>query len=125
MTMAPIELLEPRWRDFWTRAGAVGDPAPIYEDLVTRYGEPHRAYHTLVHIAQCLQEFESARFLAADPIAVELSLWYPRRARGRNPSVVTDRPCRGCAAGRAALRAPRGTREAGRRWSDAIRPHRS
>jgi len=76
MTMAPIELLEPRWRDFWTRAGAVGDPAPIYEDLVTRYGEPHRAYHTLVHIAQCLQEFESARFLAADPIAVELALWY-------------------------------------------------
>ena len=45
-------------------------------DLVRRYAEPHRAYHTMQHIEECLAEFERARHLAADPAAVELALWY-------------------------------------------------
>jgi predicted metal-dependent HD superfamily phosphohydrolase len=68
--------IEPQWRDFWIRAGAVGDPTPVYQDLATRYTEPHRAYHTLAHIAHCLQELQPARFLADEPVAVELALWY-------------------------------------------------
>ena len=65
-----------RWASFWKSAGAAGDPEPAWRDLSARYGEPHRAYHTLRHIAQCLGEFDAVRTLARDPSVVELALWY-------------------------------------------------
>jgi predicted metal-dependent HD superfamily phosphohydrolase len=68
--------MKTRWLAFWTRAGAWGDPEPEWRSLSARYEEPHRAYHTLRHIAHCLDELESARGLAADPLAVEMALWY-------------------------------------------------
>ena len=68
--------MKDRWLTFWTRAGAAGDPLPPWELLSTRYGEPHRAYHTLRHVAHCLDEFEEVRALARNPVAVEMALWY-------------------------------------------------
>jgi predicted metal-dependent HD superfamily phosphohydrolase len=68
--------MKTRWLTFWARAGAAGDPEPEWRSLSARYQEPHRAYHTLRHIAHCLDELESARGLAADPVAVEMALWY-------------------------------------------------
>lgn len=65
-----------RWRTFWAAAGAAGDPEPEWRSLSARYAEPHRAYHTLRHIAHCLEELDPARALAADPVAVEMALWY-------------------------------------------------
>ena len=68
--------MKTRWLTFWTRAGATGDPEPEWRSLSTRYEEAHRAYHTLRHVAHCLDELEPARGLAADPVAVEMALWY-------------------------------------------------
>ena len=65
-----------RWRALWQRLGAQGDASMVYNDLVTRYSEPHRAYHTLEHIGHCLDEFEQVRHFATNPDAVELGLWY-------------------------------------------------
>ena len=65
-----------RWLKFWAAAGAAGDPEPEWRSLSARYAEPHRAYHTLDHVAHCLDEFEEVRGLAADAVAVEMSLWY-------------------------------------------------
>lgn len=65
-----------RWLKFWSAAGATGDPEPEWQLLSTRYGEPHRKYHTMDHIAHCLDELEKARTLAGDPVAVEMALWY-------------------------------------------------
>ena len=67
--------VEERWRSLWARLGARGDPAPPFEGLVARYSESHRAYHTLDHVAHCLDEFEAARTLALEPSVVELALW--------------------------------------------------
>jgi len=67
---------EDRWRALWDRVGAIGGPLPVYRDLVRRYTEPHRAYHTLDHIAHCLAEFEAARSRVGNPDAVEWALWY-------------------------------------------------
>lgn len=60
----------------WQRIGAQRNPRIVYNDLVTRYSEPHRAYHTLAHIQHCLDEFKQVRHLIANPNAVELALWY-------------------------------------------------
>jgi predicted metal-dependent HD superfamily phosphohydrolase len=48
----------------------------VYQELVSRYSEPHRHYHNLHHIAECLGEFDSARHLAGDPVALELAIWF-------------------------------------------------
>jgi predicted metal-dependent HD superfamily phosphohydrolase len=65
-----------RWRALWERLSAQGDASAVYDDLVAHYSEPHRAYHTLQHIEDCLDELEQVRDLAANPDAVELALWY-------------------------------------------------
>jgi len=47
-----------------------------YRALEARYAEPQRAYHTLRHVAHCLDEFAAVRGLARDPVVVEMALWY-------------------------------------------------
>jgi predicted metal-dependent HD superfamily phosphohydrolase len=49
---------------------------PAYAKLIERYGEPHRAYHNLRHIRQCLAEFAPARRMAGEQDAVEMAIWY-------------------------------------------------
>ena len=51
-------------------------PEPIYADLVTHYGEPHRRYHTLGHVDDCLERLDRLQGLPGDPGAVELALWF-------------------------------------------------
>lgn len=65
---------EQRWTTLWKHLGAQGDASVAYNDLVARYSEPHRAYHTLEHIGHCLDELEQVRHLAINPDAVELAL---------------------------------------------------
>ena len=60
----------------WQRMGAQGSAIDVYEDLVARYSQMDRAYHTLEHIGHCLDEFELVRHLAGQPDAVELALWF-------------------------------------------------
>ena len=56
------------------------NPNVIFDELVARYSEPHRAYHTLRHIEHGLAELESARSCPFQPVpdleAIELALWY-------------------------------------------------
>jgi predicted metal-dependent HD superfamily phosphohydrolase len=64
-----------RWNKLWRQVTAKDDPLPIYQELVALYSQPHRHYHNLRHIAECLTEFDSARNLAHQPVAVELAIW--------------------------------------------------
>ncbi len=64
------------WLDLWSRIGARGDGAAVYKDLAARHNESHRFYHTLVHVMDCLSEFEQVRHLAQNPYALELAIWY-------------------------------------------------
>lgn len=64
------------WLDLWQRIRAQGDSIKTYNNLVSRYTEPHHAYHTLEHIEHCLVELEQVRFLINDCNAVELAIWY-------------------------------------------------
>jgi predicted metal-dependent HD superfamily phosphohydrolase len=65
-----------RFRDLWSALGAAGDPAPVARNLLARWSEPHRHYHTLVHLEACLAGLDAHRALAADPAAVEAALWF-------------------------------------------------
>jgi predicted metal-dependent HD superfamily phosphohydrolase len=48
----------------------------LWQDIVTRYGEPQRAYHTLNHIEQLLVEFESIKHHLSEPHIIALALYY-------------------------------------------------
>lgn len=74
--MVNNEYLERRWLSLWGWIGAIGNPIIPYEYLVMHYSEPHRAYHTLVHIEHCYQEFDKVWVHAIDHRALELAIWY-------------------------------------------------
>lgn len=48
----------------------------LWQDIVTRYGEPQRAYHTLNHIEQLLVQFESIKHHLSEPHIIALALYY-------------------------------------------------
>jgi predicted metal-dependent HD superfamily phosphohydrolase len=57
-------------------SGDAEDLQVIYNDLCERYAEPHRAYHTIDHIAHCLNEFDLVRGQIPDAGAVEMALCF-------------------------------------------------
>jgi predicted metal-dependent HD superfamily phosphohydrolase len=70
----PDELFA-RWRNVWRAVTTVGGD-PIFFDLVARHSEPHRAYHTLEHIADCQHHLDMAKHLLMRPAEVELAIWF-------------------------------------------------
>ena len=77
--MAPNKLAE-RFHETWDRCSdGVSDPSPVWRVLQYRYAEPHRYYHTLGHIAQCL-------IVASEEAEGEMRYEYKRRTE------AVDRP---------------------------------
>ncbi|PZV07265.1 MAG: N-methyl-D-aspartate receptor NMDAR2C subunit [Leptolyngbya sp.] len=78
--------LLPRWSALWHKLNLPALAPQVFWDLCDRYSEPHRAYHTLQHLGECLSWADWAVDLAENPTAVELALWFhdavydPRRA---------------------------------------------
>jgi predicted metal-dependent HD superfamily phosphohydrolase len=64
-----------RWSETWSRLGAVA-PEPLLTELVGRYSEPHRFYHTLQHLRECFSALEPASHLAGCLAEVQLALWF-------------------------------------------------
>lgn len=63
----------------WGRAcGALGLPhgnEELRDRVLARYAEPHRRYHTLQHLHECLERLESVLAQAEHPGEVEFALW--------------------------------------------------
>jgi len=70
-----VSELSRAWTSLWRRLGAGGDPDRVYADLLARYSEPGRAYHTLSHVEHCLKELSGVPEPAADADALEFALW--------------------------------------------------
>lgn len=64
-----------RWEALWKSLSAKGDPTAALILLLHAYAEPHRAYHTLVHLHACLMLLDEVRDLTEHPTAVEMALW--------------------------------------------------
>ena len=68
--------LQRSWRRAWRSIGAVSDGSALGESLQAAYDEPHRHYHTLQHLGECLALFDAVRALAERPAEVEIGLWF-------------------------------------------------
>jgi predicted metal-dependent HD superfamily phosphohydrolase len=53
-----------------------GDAATTGRDLLARWAEPHRRYHTQTHLADVLRVVDGHGSHADDPGAVRLAAWY-------------------------------------------------
>ena len=71
-----LEDLRSRFHRAAVAAGARPANDEVFQDLVRRYSEPHRHYHTLTHIKACLTWLDCFYSLAANPEEVELALWF-------------------------------------------------
>jgi len=67
---------EEAWQRMWQSLGVVMPASHFFVEFQARYTEPHRAYHTLHHIANCLAHFASAIDLAEAPTVVEAAIWF-------------------------------------------------
>jgi predicted metal-dependent HD superfamily phosphohydrolase len=122
--------LPERFGSLWKRMGAGDDGRSVCDALLRAYGEPHRRYHNLVHLRDCLGQLDEAPGGGADREPAdrdlaETALWfhdavYQPRAddnEARSADWATDALTRsGVAEGRA--------REVGRlvRLTDHVRP---
>ena len=71
-------LLDEQWRKSWGALGVAISPVLLrdFEDLIARYSEPHRRYHTVRHLEECFEKLAEVRALAEHPGEVEIALWY-------------------------------------------------
>lgn len=69
-------LFETSWNRAWRGLAKSAPGAVLRDQLLARYAEPHRAYHTQQHLRECLELFDANLELAEFPAEVELALWF-------------------------------------------------
>lgn len=68
-----------RFCRLWTRAAAEPDAAraeALFTELAAYYAEPHRHYHTGLHIRDCLARMDLAAATLGRSDSVELAIWF-------------------------------------------------
>lgn len=71
--------LRARWRDTLVAArggAAEPDPLPYADNLLARWAEPQRRYHTTAHLLAVLEHIDTLAGHAADPDLVRLAAWF-------------------------------------------------
>ena len=68
--------LASRWTALWKQIGAIGDPSPIYQQLIAAYSEQHRFYHNLTHLRECLMALDASGTEPTAARIVETALWF-------------------------------------------------
>lgn len=63
------------WTPLWSGLGA-SPAANLHAELLARYAEPQRHYHTLQHLNECLHNFTELAAIAERPLEVALALWF-------------------------------------------------
>ncbi|CAL9483793.1 HD domain-containing protein [Streptomyces sp. enrichment culture] len=77
--MADLDALRSRFARALAGAAAPGsapDPAPYADNLLTRWQEPQRRYHTLAHLTAVLDHVDVLAEHAEDVDAVRLAAWF-------------------------------------------------
>lgn len=66
----------PGWINTWKELGMQAADEALYERLMVCWSEPHRRYHTLHHLRECLTTFDEVRDQAQRPGEIDLALWF-------------------------------------------------
>jgi predicted metal-dependent HD superfamily phosphohydrolase len=76
------------------RASGTADAAAAGDDLIARWSEPQRHYHTLTHLERMLDVVDAHAAAADDPRAVALACWFHDAVydptRGDNETASAD-----------------------------------
>ena len=73
--MTTPETLHLRWLDLCDRL-KIPDGEDEWSFLSASYREPHRTYHNLHHIEECLRLLDKHRPLAANADGIEMAIWF-------------------------------------------------
>jgi predicted metal-dependent HD superfamily phosphohydrolase len=65
-----------RWRATWTGLGAETPDEHLFGQVMARYSEAHRYYHTTQHLEECFARLDEARSFADHFHEVELAVWF-------------------------------------------------
>lgn len=63
------------WCCTWQLRG-FSAPKAMFDELATRYSEPHRHYHNLLHVKECLDALSLIPKNIGDRFLVELAVWF-------------------------------------------------
>ena len=74
--LRPMSLLSHSWQRACSELLARAVDPGLMERLLAAYAEPHRRYHSLQHLDECLASFEQVRHLAAQPAEVDMAIWF-------------------------------------------------
>ena len=69
-------ILDESWRRCFDDLGAALPARQVFDQLLARYDEPHRAYHTHQHLEECFGWMTQARDLMRRPGEVAFALFY-------------------------------------------------
>ena len=64
------------WNRCWSGLGADSMPSDVHARVVASYREPHRAYHTLQHLEECLSLRQRLDAPCDAPAEIDLALWF-------------------------------------------------
>lgn len=64
-----------QWQTACDGLGIISDQQ-LFQELIKRYSEPHRYYHTCQHLDECLVKFHEIKYLADFPAIIEMALWF-------------------------------------------------
>jgi predicted metal-dependent HD superfamily phosphohydrolase len=71
-----VVYLRARFHELWERLGARGDVESVFDDLVARYREHHRRYHSETHLEFGLGQLDLLAGTAPHPDLVEFAFYY-------------------------------------------------
>jgi predicted metal-dependent HD superfamily phosphohydrolase len=108
--MRPNSVLDPHlagfispeaWAALWHSLGSDRVDWATYTKLMEVYAEPHRAYHNLQHLAECLEIRHRLGVKSQTPHEVDLALWFhdaiydpsARDSEGRSAQWLDDVAC--------------------------------
>lgn len=76
--MPDLDVLRTRWTRALDGARSPGgaDPTPYADNLLTRWQEPQRRYHTVAHLTAVLDHIDVLEKYADDPALVRLAAWF-------------------------------------------------
>ncbi|WP_339493158.1 HD domain-containing protein [Pseudomonas sp. EA_15y_Pfl2_R67] len=64
------------WARVWAELGVVCPSQEAYEALIRHYCEPHRAYHNLQHLKECLHVRRVVNTACQACAEIDLALWF-------------------------------------------------